>query len=369
MAKRRTNGDGSIKQRANGTWQASVMVGYKADGKRNIKYFSGKTQKEARQKMRAYLDAVEAGMDMETDYTLEEWSEKFKEVHFPNIKPVTQESYKYTMRLINTHLGQRKLRSLKPIDVELLLLRLREEGRSDSALAQVRGLLYQMFERAVGNDLVTKNIVQYAPKLRKRAPEEKESFTEEEVRILLQQLPDTKIGWSIRILLGCGLRTQELLALQPEHIADDGTTIRVSQAVSMVRGTVTISSPKSYDSNRTVPVPPNVQPYAIALRNTQDTFVWQSPKGEQPINPSAFRNYYKQTIEGIEGVRYLSPHACRHTYVSTMHALGVDTATIQSFVGHSTQLMTHHYLHVHPSVQKDAMERYADAFPVLQEEK
>lgn len=362
MAKRRSNGTGSLKKRDNGTWQISIMVGRKPNGKRNIKYFTGKTQAEARKKMKAYVDALDAGMDLESNYTLAEWSEVFMTLHSANIKPVTIENYRHTLKLINKHLGGRKIRDLKPMDVELLLLRLREEGRSDSALSQVRGLLYQIFERAVGNDLVSKNIVQYAPKLRKQAHEEKEIFTQEEIRILMQKLPENKMGWGIRVLLGCGLRSQELLALMPQHIEPDGSAIHIRQAVSMVRGTVSISTPKSYDSFRTVPVPENIRGCILALRDTDDTYIFQSPVGNMPINPSTFRKYYREMLESIPGVRYLSPHACRHTYVSTLHALGVDAATIQSMVGHSTVLMTKHYLHVHPSIQQDAVAKFARAF-------
>ena len=362
MAKRRPNGTGTVKTLANGTCQIAVMVGRKPDGKRNIKYFTGKNPTEARRKMKAYMDALDAGMDMESNYTLEEWSEVFMKLHSPNIKPVTAEHYRHTLNLINRHLGSRKLRDLKPMDVELLLLRLRDEGRSDSALSHVRGLLYQIFERAVGNDLVTKNIVQYAPKLRKIDHEEKECFTDEEVQLLMDKLPMSKIGLGIRVLLGCGLRTQELLALTQNHIEEDGSVIHVRQAVSLVKGMVTISSPKSYSSIRDIPVPENIRDCVLALRDTNDKYIFQSPVAEQPINPSTFRKYYREMLESIPGVRYLSPHACRHTYVSTLHALGVDAATLQSLVGHSSQLMTQHYLHVHPSVQQDAVARFAHAF-------
>ena len=362
MAKRRPNGTGSVKTLANGDCQIAVMVGRKPDGKRNIKYFTGKNPTEARRKMKAYMDALNSGMDMESNYTLEEWSEVFMRLHSPNIKPVTIEHYRHTLKLINKHLGSRKIRDLKPMDIELLLLRLRDEGRSDSALSHVRGLLYQIFERAVGNDLVTKNIVQYAPKLRKIDHEEKECFTDEEVRLLMDKLPVSKIGLGIRILLGCGLRTQELLALTPKHIEEDASVIHIRQAVSMVKGTVSISTPKSFDSNRDVPVPENIRDCVLALRDTNDKYIFQSPVAEQPINPSTFRKYYKEMLESIPGVRYLSPHACRHTYVSTLHALGVDAATLQSLVGHATTLMTHHYLHVHPSVQQDAVAKFAKAF-------
>ena len=110
MAKRRPNGTGTVKTLANGTCQISVMVGRKPDGKRNIKYFTGKNPTEARRKMKAYMDALDAGMDMESNYTLEEWGEVFMRLHSPNIKPVTIEHYRHTLKLINKHLGSRSFR-------------------------------------------------------------------------------------------------------------------------------------------------------------------------------------------------------------------------------------------------------------------
>lgn len=360
--KRRGNGEGSFRQRKNGTWEASIMCGYKITGAKNVRFFYGSTKAEVRRKMQEYLDAKDRGMDMDTDYTLAEWIEIFMELHAPNIKPVTVENYKYTARLINQHLGDKRLRKIKPIDVEMLLLRLKDEGRSDSALSQVRGLLYSVMHKAVGNMLIPMNPVQFAPKMRKRQPIEKEIYNLEDYKLLLKALPENKIGHSVRILLFCGLRSQELLALTPEHIEEDGSAIHIRQAVSMERGHVTISTPKSYDSYRTVPVPFGARASALFLRNTSDRFVWQSPTEDKPINPSTFRKLYRGCIESIPNVRYLPPHNCRHSYVSMMQAQEVDLATIQSIVGHSSQLMTMHYTHIHPAVKENAVAKLSALF-------
>ena len=54
MAKR-ASGEGSLSQKKNGMWQCQIMVGYKPDGKRDIRTFSGKTQKEAKAKRDEFL--------------------------------------------------------------------------------------------------------------------------------------------------------------------------------------------------------------------------------------------------------------------------------------------------------------------------
>ena len=80
------------------------------------------------------------------------------------------------------------------------------------------------------------------------------------------------------------------------------------------------------------------------------------------IQKSYFRTQYKKALEAIEGMRYLSPHSCRHTYVSQMQALGVDLATIQSIVGHADMDMTKHYLHVQDPIRQAAVQKFSDAF-------
>ena len=211
--------------------------------------------------------------------------------------------------------------------------------------------------------MIQKNPARFAEKIRgheKKSP--KDAFTAEEVQILMRELPYDRIGMSIRLLLGTGLRTQELLALEPRHIAEDGAEISIEQAVKLVKGTVFIGPPKSKDSVRKVPVPPFLQRCARELRATEKKFVWEEEKIDIPCNPTFFRDEFRRALEKISGVRMLTPHSCRHTFVSQMQALGVDVPTIQSIVGHAEMDMTEYYLHVQESIRKDAARRFGVAF-------
>lgn len=132
----------------------------------------------------------------------------------------------------------------------------------------------------------------------------------------------------------------------------------------MVKGRAFVGQPKSRDSYRDVPVPESLRTYAMALRKTSYKYIWQSPKRNAPCNPTYFRDEYEKAIEIVDGVRMLTPHSCRHTYVSQMQALGVDIPTIQSIVGHADMDMTQHYLHVQESIRQDAIKKFSTAFPV-----
>lgn len=362
MAKR-SNGEGTLHKRKDGRWEARLMIGYRDDGKPNIKAFYGKTQKEVKEKVRAFQDARSSGLEMGTSYTFDEWADIWFENHKDNVTATTQENYRYTLRILKEHLGLRILAEIKPFDIEQLLKSLKREGRSDSCLSQCRGMLYQIFHKAEANDLVTKNPVRFADKMRSREPvKRKEAFTTEEVKLLMKKLPDDRMGMSIRLLLGTGIRSQELLALEPRHIAEDGSVIQIRQAINMVKGTATVGLPKSRDSYRDVPVPPNLRWCATRLRNTKLKYIWEAGKKEQPCNPSYFRDKFKAAISEVEGVRILTPHSCRHTYISQLQALGVDLSTIQSIVGHADVDMTKHYLHVQDAIRQEAINRFASAF-------
>ena len=229
-------------------------------------------------------------------------------------------------------------------------------------------MLYQIFNKAEANDLVLKNPVRFADKMRKGPKKRKESFTADEVKVLMEQLPQNKIGWSIRLMLATGMRTQELLALEPRHIKDDGSRIVIEQALKRVKGSVDIGPPKSQDSFRTIPVPVSVRHCARFLAATDTMFIWEGKYKDKPCNPTHFADLYKKALTEIEGMRYLSPHCCRHTYVSQMQALGVDLATIQSIVGHADIDMTKHYLHVQESIRQAAIEKFSEAFMVEEDQ-
>lgn len=362
MAKRE-NGAGSLRRKENGCWEIQIMDGYKSDGRRNIRSFTGKTQKEAKDKRDEYLRKRAMGMLTGRDIRFDEWADQWFEYHKENVKPTTAEGYRYTLRILKDHFGRRKLSEIKAMDIEQFLRQLRKEGRSDSALAQCRGMMFQICKKAVANDLILKNPVEYAEKMRKGPPKRKEAFTADEVRYLMENLPEDKIGWSIRLMLSTGMRTQELIGLEPRHIAKDGSMITIEQALVRIKGSVAIGTPKSYDSYRTIPVPPMTQYCARLLRDTEDKFVWNSPKKtDQPCNPSHFSTQFRETLEQMENVRVLTPHCCRHTYVSQLQALGVSVETIQSIVGHADIDMTRHYLHVQENIRLEAVERFSEAF-------
>lgn len=365
MATRKNNsrGDGNIRQLKSGNWHAQVMVGRDADGKRIYKYFTAKTKSEVKMMIREFW-ANKAQNDTVEPILFETLSEEWFEQRVKKISKRTADGYQYTLKKINEHFGKWNIGAIKAADIEKFLDKIEESGLSASYRAKCRSMLNQILKRGVANDLIPKNPVEFAEKAKKREiPKEKETFNAGEVKHLMVELSTDRIGISIRIMLATGLRTQELLALTKRQIATDGSTIVIDQATTMDKGKVLIGMPKSFSGYRVVPVPSALRGLVLQLRaEIANSLLWESPKNAgRPINPSTFRKYYNKALEQME-MRILTPHCCRHTYVSQMQALGVPIETIRGIVGHADTDMTQHYLHVQKEVKEAAAEKFSDYF-------
>lgn len=307
-------------------------------------------------------------MDLKTSFS--DFADLWFETHIKRVSETSAEGYRYTLRLVKDCFGTRDLRSIRPVDVEQVLDRFQEKGYALSTVQKIRGMMYQIFNKAEANDLIRKNPVRYAERIRSvNTPKEKEAFSPEEFRLLMDHLPNDRTGHSIRLMLCTGIRSQELLALEPRFIAEDGSYLYIRQALKRIKGSVKVGPPKSRDGYRDIPIPSPFRKYAIALRNTEKQYIWEEAKPGQPCNPSYFQDQFRRVLQNVAGVRILTPHCCRHTYVSMMQSLGVDVPTIQSLCGHAEVDMTQHYLHVHEEVRKDAVERLGKAFADPEQEK
>lgn len=364
LKQRAKNNPGTIRQRANGSWECMIMIS-NIEGKRKYKSFYGKSPEEVEAKRDAYYEQRSKPSLCAQSYTLEEWLWKWYDHHLPELKPATRESYRYTVKLICAGaLGKMEISAILAFDIECCLKELKKDGYSSSMISKVRGILHQALRSAEANNLIQKNPVPLIDKMRRGPQKKKEAFDADEVRLLVKELPQTLVGWAIRILLATGMRKQELLGLEPRHIETDGSMITVEQAVTRIKGTAVLSTPKSFGSYRTIPVPQSFRHYAVLLReNGGRTFIFESPKNPGvPINPSHFDDLFRKALESVGGIRVLTPHCCRHTYVSQMQALGVGLETIQSMVGHADVDMTAHYLHLQEPKRQEAIEKFSIAF-------
>ena len=96
MAKKRANGEGNIRKRADGRWEGRYTAGYHPEtGKRIIKNVLGKTQAECKAKLSAAMAATR-GIDVSRadEYTVATWLRSWYEIYAkPNIRISTANRY------------------------------------------------------------------------------------------------------------------------------------------------------------------------------------------------------------------------------------------------------------------------------------
>ena len=119
--KRRARGEGSIRQRPNGTWEARFVIGVDpGTGKDIRKSIYGKTQKEVRKKMTEAVAALDKDDYREPcKMTLGQWLDIWCKEYWSDIKNYTKASYAaHIQNHIKPCLGAVKLELLAPHTIQ-----------------------------------------------------------------------------------------------------------------------------------------------------------------------------------------------------------------------------------------------------------
>jgi integrase len=347
---KRSNGEGSIRKQANGTWRGELMCGYKDDGRRFIKSFSGKTRKEVQEKLRNYQNQMGQNIDLTKNITFTQLADTWYADYKSQVQPSTYSSYKYTLALLKKYFGDTLITKILPMHINKFTDDLFEREYSMSQIRKCRAMLIQIFTYAESNDLIIKNPALRAKKVRR--PDEdtafhshaKDAFNEDEIHTLIENLPEDQIGNGIRAMLGTGMRVQELIALTSDDIAVDGSSVTINKAIKTVDGKSLLSVPKSKLSNRTIPVPEDYRDSLVYLRTHSGPARIYQPGNNELYSVGSFRHRYYTALNNIAGVRRMTPHCCRHTYATQLEKNGVPLQIIAKLMGHSSVETTGVYL-------------------------
>lgn len=364
--KKRAAGEGSIRKTPSGRWCADIMDGYTDDGKRNMRYLSADTKGELLDQIRNIRNNMDTNIHLDKSLIFTDWADRWYDDYKSQVAASTYSGYKYTLKLFKRAFGGRELAKILPIDINAFQDQLVEDGYSLSQIRKCRAMLIRIFDAADANGLVLRNPARKAKVLKaKNLPKKikkKDAFKPGEVELLMALLPDDLTGNSIRLLLGTGMRAQELLSLTKNDITADGSQITINKAVKTVDGKAVLGDPKSELGNRVIPVPARYRPYAVYLReHGAAAYLWSQDKQGKLYGVGSFRRRYYTALSQVQGVRRLSPHCCRHTYVTRLQSNGVALETIAALVGHANVETTGEYLHIAPETLAKATDTLNDA--------
>ena len=170
MAKKRANGEGSIRKRSDGRWEGRYTADYHPEtGKWIIKNVLGKTQAECKAKLSAALESVK-GIDVSRadEYTVATWLRSWYDIYAkPNVRVATADRYQLMVEQYTIpRIGSIKLTKLTAHDLQKLYKELMENGRIDrksghgnpglssTTVRSLHLMLHNAFERAVKERLI-----------------------------------------------------------------------------------------------------------------------------------------------------------------------------------------------------------------------
>ena len=375
MAKKRANGEGSIRKRSDGRWEGRYTAGYHSEtGKRIIKNVLGKTQAECKAKLSAALESVK-GIDVSRadEYTVATWLRSWYDIYAkPNIRVATADRYhlmveQYTIPRI----GNIKLTKLTAHDLQKLYKELLENGRIDrksghgnpglssTTVRSLHLMLHNAFERAVKERLILRNPTEdcIAPKIQKF---EMQILQPEHIKEYLDAANARGLLPMFYLELVSGLRKGELTALLWSDLDIQNRTISVSKQASWdTEHQLILSRPKTGNSIREVSIPQDAVELLKQEHAKHPDNPWMFPSGRtgEMYHPDSVVTLHKRILKdaGLEHIRF---HDLRHTFATLALQNGVDVKTVSSMLGHYDAGFTlRTYTHVTRQMQQKAAEK------------
>ena len=371
MARKRANGEGSIRKRSDGRWEGRYVAGHASEtGKLIHKNVLGKTQAEVKEKLKRAveeskgLDIVKAGQ-----YTFGQWMDVWFENYAElQVRPSSHQTYKgYIKNHIKPNIGDIPLNKLTTLDLQKLYKRLLTEGRIDriESKNQPKGLsaktvrnINQIISSALNlakeQKLIYSNPADACalPKVEHR---EMKTLTAEQLDTFFREAKATGVYEMYYIELATGLRRGELLGLKWDDIDIKNGVIRVQRQVARINGEIVEAPLKTKNSYRNVSIGPD----AIEVLEAQKAkvgdsgYVFPSRNGG-PISPDSVLNMLHRVLEraGLPKMRF---HDLRHSFATLALQNGVDIKTVSGMLGHfSAGFTLDTYAHVTTAAQKEA---------------
>ena len=371
MAKRRPQGDGTIRKRSDGRWEARIIIGHKNDGTPMYKSAFAKTQKSALKQLHQLLDLYrDVDLTEECRMTLGEWLDKWLDEYMIfTVRESTLDSYRAMVKnQVKPFIGGKQIASLTTADMQKFYNKIKKEGRvrehpihgktlADSMVRGVHMMLHEALDVAVRERLLVKNPTNGTTVPKCNYPE-KQILGDDQLETFLKAIKGYEYWCDFfYVEVMTGLRRGEICGLKWQDINFEENKLQVKRSVSVKKGGgVSIGETKTETGVRSILMPPSV---ADVLQNRKQTAIteWVFPNfmhPEQPISPATAYRKLKIILKhaGLPLIRF---HDLRHTFATHATHGGVDPKTLAGILGHTNASFTlDTYTHVTSDMQKAA---------------
>ncbi len=205
-------------------------------------------------------------------------------------------------------------------------------------------------------------------KLPPKKSKEMQILNKDEVQRFLMQAKYEGYYTLFLLELATGLRRGELLALQWDDINFNTGALRINKQVYRMNGELTISSPKTKSSIRTITLPKGILQILWSHRkDNHSKWLFPSPvKEDLPLDPASCRKKMQRILER-SGCKHMRFHDWRHLFSTSALASGMDIKTLSATLGHvSTSTTLDIYTHITSDMQQNAARKIDDGMSTLQ---
>lgn len=283
------------------------------------------------------------------------------------IKHNTIQSYRNTCEthIKNGNIGRIKLVDLRTHHFQQFFNNLSKKLKV-SSMKQVKIFVSSVMNYAVKNDFIVKN---YCSNIifKQEQDEPKNKFiSDNEIKMILNNCQDEQLRMIIILILNSGLRIGEALALNVCDVL--GGNINVNKTTLVRNGCVVCDTPKTKNSNRQIPMNPNIQ---LALDKYMNWLKQKYMKTGVPFSnqvilfPNNRMKYYRESIIIYKlnnlyivcDLDYKGSHVLRHTFGSKLYEAGADLKIISELLGHANINMTASvYIHISEKTKMEALQ-------------
>lgn len=372
------NGGGTIRKKEvvhNGKaytyWEARITTGYDpGTGKQIQRSFSGKTQKEVREKMQAVACELNNGTYTNpSTLSVREWFDIWVNDYLGDIKVQTRTSYGAVVKNhIIPSLGAVKLQALTGTQIQNFYKKKQEEV-SAKTVKNIHGILHKGLQQALELGYIKFNPSD-ACKIPRVEKKEIQPLDDVQIREFLQAIENTQYKRVYLVDLFTGMRQGEILGLPWDCVDFKKGTIRIRQQLILNREIKQYQlAPIKNDKPRTITVAPFVMDVLREQKSAQDQqrkaageyweelgLVFTNDAG-YPLRQATVRHEFKNIVRAI-GLPDTRFHDLRHSYAVASLQAGDDIKTLQENLGHHTAAFTMDvYGHVSERMKQESANR------------
>ena len=373
MARKRKNGEGMLRKRSDGRWEARVVIGYDENNLPRTKNVTAVNKEKCLEKLEKLKQEIgiiqpdKTKAEMPFGEWIDFWYEQYSKI---TLRPTTQSEYESLIyKHIIPEIGKIELNKLTQNDLQQFYSKLKLNGRqirteiygqglSDRMVRACHTLCRKSLEKAVEENLIRTNPAIDCKLPPKKYNEMKVLTREEMRRFIIQAKYDGFLELFI-LELATGMRRGEILGLQWDDLNMKTGVLKISRQVVLLNGKIHISEPKTKKSIRTIILPKDIIKILKEYKKTVDSkWLFPSPaKEDMPRNPSAIRKILARTLKKA-GCKHIRFHDLRHTFATTALANGMDIKTLSAIIGHnSAETTLNIYTHITDEMQKSAAEK------------